>query len=93
MRAATCISWKKPNHPKPNYAVTGLYFYDKQVVDLARILKLSPCGELEITDLNRLYLEQGAFEVEIIGRGCPWLDTGTHESQYLLRVLKEKVFR
>ena len=63
------------------------------MVDLAKILKLSPRGELEITDLNRLYLEQGALEVEIIGRGCAWLDTGTHESQYLLRLLKGKVFR
>jgi glucose-1-phosphate thymidylyltransferase len=84
---------EKPKQPKSNYAVTGLYFYDQQVVDLANNLKLLPRGELEITDLNRLYLEQGAVEVEIIRRGYAWLDTSTHESQYLLRVLKEKVFR
>ena len=63
------------------------------MVDPAENLKLSPRGELEITDLNRLYLEQGALEVQIMGRGCAWLDTGMHESQYLLRVLKGKVFR
>jgi glucose-1-phosphate thymidylyltransferase len=71
---------EKPSVPQSNWAVTGVYFYDRQVADIARAIRPSPRGELEITDLNRIYLEAGALHVERLSRGCAWLDAGTPDS-------------
>ncbi|MSP53877.1 MAG: glucose-1-phosphate thymidylyltransferase [Gammaproteobacteria bacterium] len=82
---------EKPSQPKSHYAVPGLYFYDERVCEMARSLKPSQRGELEITDLNRLYLQQGELHMELLGRGCAWLDMGTHESLHRAAVYVESI--
>ena len=85
---------EKPIHPKSNYAITGLYFYDNSVIDIAKQLKPSARGELEITDVNKAYLERGDLRVEMLSRGTAWLDTGTHNSlldaAILIKVVEER---
>ena len=78
MKAVSIV--EKPENPKSNYAVTGLYFYDNSVVEIAKSITPSPRGELEISDINEMYLEQGNINVQVMGRGYAWLDTGTHDS-------------
>ncbi|MEK9626152.1 MAG: glucose-1-phosphate thymidylyltransferase RfbA, partial [Gammaproteobacteria bacterium] len=82
---------EKPKNPRSRYAVTGLYFYDERAPEFARSLTPSPRGELEITDLNRLYLDEGTLNVELLGRGTAWLDTGTHESLLQASVFIETI--